>query len=163
VKIEVRHSTTQDIKAIADIYAQPSCFAGTLQLPSPSLDKWQKFLGEPQDNFYSLVAEVDGELCGQLGMEVFSNPRRKHVANIGMAVSESWQGKGVGGQLLEHALNLAERWLAVRRIELEVYTDNEAAITLYQKHGFIIEGTAKSYAFRDGQYVDVHLMAKVSA
>lgn len=95
-------------------------------------------------------------------MEVFSNPRRKHVANIGMAVSESWQGKGVGSQLLEHALNLAEKWLVVRRIELEVYTDNEAAITLYRKHGFIIEGTAKSYAFRDGQYVDVHLMAKVS-
>jgi len=161
MKVEVRHSTKQDISKIADLYAQPSCFAGTLQLPMPSLDRWQKFLGEPQDNFYSLVAVVEGELCGQLGMEVFPNPRRKHVANIGMAVSEAWQGKGIGSKLLEHALNLAENWLAIRRVELEVYTDNEAAIALYQKHGFVIEGTAKDYAFRDRRYVDVHLMAKV--
>lgn len=94
-------------------------------------------------------------------MEVFSNPRRKHVSNIGMAVSEEHQKCGVGSKLLEAMLDLAINWLAVRRVELEVYTDNEQAVELYKKFGFNIEGTALQYAFKNGVYADVHLMAKV--
>ena len=51
----------------------------------------------------------------------------------------------------------------VSRIEIEVYTENQAAIGLYEKHGFVIEGTCRNYAFRNGQYVDAHLMARVVA
>ncbi|MFS1522789.1 GNAT family N-acetyltransferase [Microbulbifer sp. 2304DJ12-6] len=159
--IEVRHSKKEDIAKIRDIYAQSSCYAGTLQLPYPSIDKWEKFLGDLPQNFYSLVAVNDGGVIGQIGMEVFSNPRRKHVSNMGMAVSEEYQNCGVGSKLLEAMLNLAINWLAVRRVELEVYTDNQQAIELYKKKGFKIEGTAHQYAFRNGEYADVHLMAKV--
>ena len=171
MSIHIRHSEQGDIPHIKAIYAQPSCYAGTLQLPFPSEQKWQTFLGNMPENFYSLVAEMEnnengghgeaGLIVGQIGMEVFSSPRRKHVANIGMAVSESHQGQGVGDALLSAMLELAGNWLAVKRVELEVYTDNPAALHLYQKHGFVIEGTAKAYAFRNGEYTDVHLMAKV--
>jgi len=44
---------------------------------------------------------------------------------------------------------------------LEVYTDNEPAIRLYKKFGFVVEGTLKQFAFRDGQFVDVHTMARL--
>ena len=161
MKTTIRHSEKSDISGIKDIYAQPSCYAGTLQLPYPSIDKWHKFLDNPPDNFHSLVAEVDGEIVGQIGIEVYTRPRRKHVANIGMGVSEAYQGKGVGSKLLQAVLDLADNWLAVTRIELEVYTDNENAIKLYKKHGFTTEGTAKNYPFRNGEYVDVFLMAKL--
>ncbi|WP_372873209.1 GNAT family N-acetyltransferase [Shewanella sp.] len=158
-RISVRHSGTQDIHAICTIYSQPSCFANTLQHPFPSLERWQKRLGDLPDNCYSLVADIDGEVVGQAGMEVFTNPRRKHVANMGMAVSEEYQGIGVGSALLAAMLELAHNWLAVKRIELEVYTDNHAAIKLYKRHGFVIEGEAIGYAFRGGEYVDAFLMA----
>ncbi|WP_445356037.1 GNAT family N-acetyltransferase [Microbulbifer sp. EKSA008] len=161
MSIEIRHSRKEDIPEIKDIYAQSSCYAGTLQVPYPSIDKWEKFLGNIPDNFYSIVAVLDGMIVGQIGMEVFSNPRRKHVSNIGMAVSEEHQKSGVGSKLLEAMLNLSINWLAVRRIELEVYTDNEQAVGLYKKYGFEVEGTAKNYAFRNGEYADVYLMAKV--
>ncbi|MCL2918982.1 GNAT family N-acetyltransferase [Shewanella litorisediminis] len=158
-RIQVRHSDAGDIGAIRAIYSQPSCFANTLQHPFPSLEKWQRRLGDLPENCYSLVAEIDGEVVGQAGMEVFVNPRRKHVANLGMAVSEDYQGIGVGSALLAAMMELAHNWLAVRRIELEVYTDNHAAIKLYKRHGFVIEGEAIGYAFRGGEYVDAFLMA----
>ncbi|MFA0813773.1 GNAT family N-acetyltransferase [Microbulbifer epialgicus] len=161
MKVEIRHSRKEDIPGIKDIYAQSSCYAGTLQLPYPSIDKWEKFLGDIPDNFYSIVAIQDERVVGQIGMEVCSNPRRKHASNIGMAVSEAHQKSGVGSRLLEAMLNLAINWLAIRRVELEVYTDNEQAVGLYKKYGFKVEGTAKNYAFRNGEYADVHLMAKV--
>jgi len=162
MSVEIRHSRKEDIPGIRDIYAQSSCYAETLQLPYPSIDKWEKFLGNIPENFYSIVAVLDGKIVGQIGMEVFTNPRRKHVSNMGMAVSEEHQQSGVGSKLLEAMLDLAFNWLAIRRVELEVYTDNEKAIGVYEKFGFKVEGTARGYAFRDGKYADVHLMAKVA-
>jgi putative acetyltransferase len=47
------------------------------------------------------------------------------------------------------------------RLELEVYTDSEAAVRLYRKFGFSIEGTLLRFAYRDGQYVDAYLMARL--
>lgn len=160
--IIVRHSEAQDIGAIRSIYAQRSNYANTLQLPYPSLELWQERLGRRHEDFYSLVA-CDGErVLGQIGVEAFANPRRRHVANIGMAVCESARRKGVGSALLEAAKDLCQRWLGVRRIELETYIDNDAALALYRKHGFVHEGIARGYALRDGVYVDVHLMALIA-
>ncbi len=155
----IRHSEPQDIAAIHKLFHQASCYGQTLQAPFPSLELWQQRLGDLPDNTHSLVAIVDDKLVAQLSIEVFTNPRRKHVANIGMAVDENFQGQGIGGILLQSAKNLAFNWLAVKRIELEVYTDNKAAIALYERHGFVQEGLAKGYAFRDGEYVDAYLMA----
>ncbi len=158
---KVRHSESKDIPAIKALYEQPSCYASTLQQPFASEQLWQDRLNRVSDHFTSLVAESHGELLGQLNIEVFKCPRRKHAANIGMAVSEAHRGQGVGRALLEAVIETVEKWQAVTRIELEVYTDNKAAIELYQECGFTIEGTAKNYAFRNGEFVDVYLMARL--
>ena len=78
-----------------------------------------------------------------------------------MAVRDDWQGKGVGTALLGAAIDLADNWLNVERIELSVYTDNVPAIALYERFGFKIEGTHHRYAFREGGYVDAHTMARL--
>ena len=49
----------------------------------------------------------------------------------------------------------------LRRIELEVFTDNEPAQRLYERSGFDIEGTLKQFAFREGEYADVYAMARL--
>jgi L-phenylalanine/L-methionine N-acetyltransferase len=80
-----------------------------------------------------------------------------------MAVRDDWQGRGVGTALMEAALDLADNWLNLTRIELNVYTDNEIGIALYERFGFEIEGTHRRYAFRNGEYVDAYSMARVRA
>lgn len=157
----VRHSAAADIEQIRQIYSEPSNFAATLQLPFPSHEKWEKYFASLSEGRFSLVACGADEVLGQLGLEVNGNPRRKHVATIGMAVRTEARRRGVGSALLAAAIELAEKWHAVRRMELEVYTDNHAAIGLYQKFGFTIEGTLRQYAFRNGELVDVHAMARI--
>lgn len=49
----------------------------------------------------------------------------------------------------------------LRRVELTVYTDNEPAIALYRKFGFVEEGTLRDYAFRDGEFADALSMARL--
>ena len=93
-------------------------------------------------------------MVGQITLQTYPHhPRRKHVGYIGMAVLEEWQGQGVGTALMEAAIDLAENWLNLTRIELEVIVDNKPAIKLYEKWGFKIEGTLVDYTFRDREYV----------
>ena len=78
-----------------------------------------------------------------------------------MAVRDDWHGKGVGSALMQATVDLADRWLNLTRLELDVFTDNEPAIRLYKKFGFTTEGTMVQFAFRGGQFVDVYLMARL--
>lgn len=159
--IEVRPTEQADIEQIRNLYAGTKAQAGTLQLPLPSLAMWQKRLTNIPSNVHSLVADLDGRIVGQLGLVIEDNPRRKHVASIGMAVHDDFQGQGVGSVILAAAIDLAENWLNISRIELTVYTDNEAGIALYKKLGFVEEGIAHQFAFRNGELVDALYMAKV--
>jgi putative acetyltransferase len=79
-----------------------------------------------------------------------------------MAVRDDRQRSGVGTALLNAAIELADGWLNYQRLELFVYTDNLAALSLYRKFGFAIEGTCRAYAFRDGHYVDAYQMARLN-
>jgi putative acetyltransferase len=78
-----------------------------------------------------------------------------------MAVRDDWQGQGVGTALMQAAIELADQWLNLTRLELQVFVDNAPAIRLYEKFGFSIEGTLVDFAFRDGQYVDTYMMARL--
>lgn len=160
-KIEIRHSYDSDVEQIRLLYAEPSNYAATLQLPFPSPAAWAKKFSPMPEGSYSLVACKGDEIVGQLGLSVESNPRRKHAGYIGMGVKSSARRIGVGSALMSAMIELAEQWLAVQRIELSVYTDNDAAIGLYKKFGFNVEGTLRQYAFRNGAFVDVHVMSRL--
>lgn len=159
--IEIRHAEPGDHEAVHRIYIQPRVVAGTLQLPFVSTEKRHRELAELQPGYYPLVAVVDGEVVGHLGLRTFPNsPRRKHVASFGMGVHDAWQGKGVGSALVAATIDFAGNWLNVTRMELSVFVDNEPAVNLYKKFGYEIEGRQRNFAFRDGAYADVYNMAK---
>jgi putative acetyltransferase len=80
-----------------------------------------------------------------------------------MAVRDDFHGRGVGTALMVALINLADNWLNLHRLELEVFVDNEPAIHLYQKFGFVIEGRLVDFAFRDGEYADVFVMGRIRA
>jgi L-phenylalanine/L-methionine N-acetyltransferase len=159
----VRHTEPGDYEALHRIFSSPRAVAGTLQMPFPSAEMWRERLSEPPEGLFSLVACVDEEVVGSLSLE--NSPTRwrmRHVATLGMAVRDDWQGKGVGTALMEAALDLADNWLNLTRVELHVYVDNAPAIALYKKFGFDIEGTHRHFAFRNGEYVEGYSMARLT-
>jgi L-phenylalanine/L-methionine N-acetyltransferase len=162
IHISIRHTEPGDYIALHQMYTQPKVIWGTLQLPFPSAELWRQRLADPLPGFFSLVACSNDAVVGQLGLNTSPNrPRRRHAGQIGMAVRDEWQGKGVGTALMQAALELADKWLNLTRLELEVYIDNAPAIRLYTKFGFVTEGTLIRYAFRDGEYVDAYMMARL--
>ena len=161
MNLVIRHSEPSDAEALHRVFTSPRAVWGTLQLPYSSVEVYRKRIAERPEGMYQLVALADGELAGAAGLHTVANMRLRHTASIGMAVRDDWQGKGVGSALMREILSLADNWLNLKRVELEVYTDNPAAIALYTKFGFEHEGTKRAFAFRDGQYVDAHMMARV--
>ena len=161
--ITIRRAEPEDYAAVQAIYAMPKAQAGTLQLPFPSLDLWRQRMQAVDPNAHLLLACAGERVVGQLGLYASSHPRRRHVGELGLGVRDDWQGRGVGGALLAAAIDLADCWLQLRRLELQVYADNAAGIALYARHGFVEEGRHRDFAFRDGRYVDAITMARVRA
>jgi L-phenylalanine/L-methionine N-acetyltransferase len=162
MKITIRAAEPADYEAYREITSQPEAIRGTMQLPFPSAAMWKRRLEEIKEGTHLLVAEVDGKAIGNLGLQPGGTAaRRRHAGSIGIIVHDAYHGKGVGTALMAAALNLADNWLQYSRVELTVFSDNEAAIALYKKFGFEIEGTFKQYAFRDGVLADVYAMARL--
>jgi len=156
----IRRQEPEDATAMYEVYSQTNVVWGTTMLPHPSLSLWKNAAQEPRGTT-RLVACVDGQAIGNIALMTAQSPRRRHSAEVAMAVHDAWQGKGIGYALLSEVLELADKWMDLQRVELEVYKDNERGLRLYKRCGFEIEGTFKNYAFRDGQYVDVYAMARL--
>ncbi|MFH4677586.1 GNAT family N-acetyltransferase [Vibrio diabolicus] len=161
MEIIVRPTTVEDAAALVEIYSQPKAQRETLQLPKPSLAMWVERLSNMPAGVYSYVAEIDGKVVGNIGFHHSQRPRTMHTASFGIGVHDSFHGLGIGSKLIETVTELADNWLNVRRIQIEVNADNDAAIGLYKKHGFKIEGEAIDGSFRDGEFINTYYMARI--
>ena len=159
--IQIRAAEPRDVEAIAEIWNCPGVIAGTLQLPFRSNEERRERLAQRLRDVHVLVAEVEGRVVGTADLHVETTPRRRHCGSIGMAVHDDYQGCGVGSAVMAALIDLADNWLGLHRIELTVYVDNAPAIHLYEKFGFVIEGTGRDFALRGGAYVDAHTMARL--
>ena len=154
----IRASEPEDIPALTEVFNQPRVLWGTMQLPFTSVaQRSRKYENRPDTH---LVAVIDGKVIGTLGL-VLQQGRRAHAATLGMAVHDAYAGRGAGTALMAAAVEQADRWLGLKRIELSVWTDNARAIALYEQFGFEREGLFRGYAFRDGAYVDAVSMARL--
>lgn len=171
--LQIRKTEPSDAKAIRDLFVPKSVYKQTLQLPYPALDMWAQRLSNIPNHVHSYVAVINDEnsednnaqnnehIVGNLALMLSTQDRQRHSASLGMAVKEGFQGQGIGSALMSTAIDLADNWLNLHRLELTVYTDNEPAIGLYKKFGFEIEGEARDFAFRDGAYVNAYYMARI--
>lgn len=161
-EISVRAAEPGDYEAFQRMMSDPEGYGSTLQLPFTAVETWRKRLADKPEHLHSLVACVpEAGVVGSLAVEPNQRYRRRHVGVIGMSVHRHWRGRGVGAALMAAAVHLADNWLGLTRLELTVFADNAAAIALYRKFGFVVEGTMRAYALRDGRYVDSHAMARL--
>jgi putative acetyltransferase len=160
--LKMRRAEADDFEQVYEMFASAKVYAGTLQLPYPSREYWRRRLTENVDSVYYIVAIIDDRIVGMVSVATYPNrPRRRHAGAIGISVHADWQGKGLGKELMRAIVDFADNWLNLTRLELEVYADNEAAIRLYERFGFEVEGTLRQHAYRDGRYVDSIVMGRL--
>ncbi|MBE9076658.1 GNAT family N-acetyltransferase [Romeria aff. gracilis LEGE 07310] len=162
VTVTIRAIEVNDWEGLAALQQFPKVRRGTLQMPYQSPAVIRRRLENQPENIYQLAAiEPESEqLVGTISLHQQTRGRQ-HVGCIGMAVRDDFHGQGIGSELLKEVVEIADGWLNLKRLELTVYVDNAPAIHLYQKFGFLIEGTLKKYAFREGRFVDAFTMARI--
>lgn len=160
--VVVRPPRLEDAVDLWELGRQPRVMWGTLQMPTTTLEQRRHRLEQSLDdpNRYSYVAEVDGRVVGNVGLEVLRG-RRRHIGSIAMAVHDAYQGRGVGTALMAATMDLADNWLGLRRVELQVHVDNEPALALYRHFGFEVEGRQRESVFRQGVYCDTYIMGRL--
>ena len=105
------------------------------------------------------VVEIEGKVIGSYRL-IPKRDRQAHTIYLGgFVVASSIKGRGIGAKILRHVAQVAGNE-GKTRIELTVDTENEPAISLYQKIGFVIEGRIRNSYRRlpENRYFDEFLM-----
>jgi len=158
--VQIRRSRLTDAESLCDTInsvAREKWSLATADGFTPEQTRaFLKFVTE--HSLSQVVAVANGLVVGWCDV-VPKGPRGfAHVGALGMGVRREWRRHGVGRRLLEECLPLA-RSAGLEKIELEVFTDNEGAIHLYESLGFVREGVKSRARKLEGRYQDVLLMA----
>ncbi len=96
-------------------------------------ETWLRALARAErDQAVPVVAAVTGQPVGHAQLIFYP-----HVAEIAdVAVAPDWRGRGFGRALVEVLLAIG-RHLSLERVEIGVMADNEPALTLYRRLGFV--------------------------
>lgn len=107
-----------------------------------------------RNNAINLVAELNGEIVGNLKFSGGTKARIAHTGEFGITVLKNYGGNGIGTKLLSTFIEWSKSSEVIRKINLRVRTDNIKAIHLYNKFGFVKEGIIKRDFLIDGVFYD---------
>ena len=93
-------------------------------------------------------------------IELFDLDATNGSAGLGIVIGDPDDtGQGHGSDALRALLDFGFGELRLERIWLDVYDYNERARRVYQRVGFVHEGTLRHALYRAGAHHDVHRMA----
>lgn len=106
----------------------------------------------------ALVAEADGEVIGNVLVSVDRGRATEHIGVLSICVAAGWRDVGIGSELVSGAQVWA-RERGLRKVSLGVFPDNDRAIAVYEKLGFVREGVRRMQYRSGDDYRDEVLMA----
>ena len=138
-------------------YSDENCFTASQEAD---------FLQRKTDstNTVEIIAIVDGVVAGTAGIDALGmRDKIKHRAVFGIAITKEFWGLGIGKYLMEACIECA-REAGYLQLELEVVAENERAVEMYRRAGFIEYGrNPKAFRLRTGEYqelIDMRLELK---
>jgi RimJ/RimL family protein N-acetyltransferase len=126
---------------------------------APPLESTREFvLNNIKQGIPQVVALDNRRVIGWCDIIPHPQPATRHVGRLGMGLKNDYRHKGIGTLLMQEALSRAKQY-GLERIELEVFESNEAAIKLYKKFHFKLEGKRTAAVKIDGAYINCLMMS----
>lgn len=162
-KVIIRYPTMDDLKEMTRYINTLSTEDTFIRFSGEqmSLDDERKFLEtalkeiENKDMIY-LCCFIRNTMVASAGIErnKVNKKRSLHIGTFGISVAQEHRGEGIGYTLMETILEEAKKLEWLRIVELDVFGNNEAAVSLYKKFGFKEAGRIPGYYLHRGVYVD---------
>lgn len=128
-----------------------------------TLKKLKEFLTNVErDNiyFWAIIRKDNLQHIGNIKIDPINESHKTGEYGILIGDKASW-GHGYGSEASLKILDYCfSEKLNLRKVTLGVVSDNKAALSLYQKLGFVQEGLYKKHVFHDNKWCDVVRMAK---
>jgi len=106
-----------------------------------------------------LLAFIGDILVGTAGIDrIGTKYKIKHRCEYGISIAKAFWGLGIGGFLTQACIECAKK-AEFKQIELDVVAENEKAISLYKKYGFVEYGrNPKAFNSKYTGYQELVLM-----
>ena len=159
----LRPARPTDSRGLARLFADVRREGRWLVTPPSAVSQPSEafFIGEMirGDEGMTLIAEADGETVGNVLVSIERNVVSSHVGTLSIVVAEGWRDVGIGSAMVR----AAQEWAAAHgllKVALAVFPDNERAIAVYERAGFVREGLRRhQYRGDGGELRDELLMA----
>ena len=158
--LELRELARGDLAAVKAWRADRdtvACLGAPFRYIGPEVDEaWFDSYMRGRANCVRCVVVDADDPAIPLGLATLASINWVHrTCTFHIQVSPEARGHGVGGFALDGMLRHAFRDLGLNRVELDVLETNVRARRMYERAGFMVEGTRRQAAFKDGAYVDM--------
>jgi len=165
MKIEIIKTTLKEIEVVHrymnEIFAL-ELVGLSIRPKGITLEETKKYLPEQSNSQEKLcaLAFVRNKVVGQIAFSRYEKFEYRHGGSFGMSVVPEFWRRGIGTLLITYL----EEWIIINgllKIDLNVWSNNLAAIKMYEKLGYTHEGCRKSSIIRNGKEIDLILMGKL--
>jgi RimJ/RimL family protein N-acetyltransferase len=111
----------------------------------------------PAEYLFGIRTHEGDKLVGFIDLEGAMFPHREAFVGIGLGERAMW-GKGYGTDAMQVILRYAFQELNLRRVSLDTFAYNPRAVRSYEKAGFVHEGRARGFLYRERQRWDMLYM-----
>ncbi len=164
IEFSIREATADDAAELLNYLKQIGSETHNLTFGSEgvpfSVEEERRFLESMQTAVRSrmyLAFSSEGEIIGNATFQGFERKRMRHRSNIAISVKKKYWGLGIGSGLMKHMIDFAKS-IDVEVITLEVLSENQRAISLYEKFNFIKFGTLENFFKLDDKYYAADFM-----
>ncbi|MBO4694027.1 MAG: GNAT family N-acetyltransferase [Clostridia bacterium] len=161
----IRNGTEDDAKAVLDIFKKTHkqtdfllSYHDEIKFTEEDEHKYLKEKAESEKEI-ELLAIIENNVVGSAGIEIIGKQfKLSHRAEFGISVDKAYWGFGIGSALTAACIDCAKK-AGYSQLELNVVSENEAAVNLYKKFGFIEFGrNPKGFKTRTSGYQEVVYM-----
>jgi RimJ/RimL family protein N-acetyltransferase len=127
----------------------------------PDADYWFSMVSSPCSSIL-LAIEVAGEDVGGIGV-ISGEGIHEYTGHLGYWLGESLWGRGIATASVRSLTDYSLSKTKFVRLEAPVFAWNPASMRVLDKVGFKKEGVLEKSGFKDGQFIDIAMYAKVKS
>jgi RimJ/RimL family protein N-acetyltransferase len=149
-----------DASGLAGLDPETLRLTGSQGTPSlAALQEWYRSRAEHQDRLdLSIIEKATGEWAGEVVLNDL-NPENRSCGFRILLAGPHYFDRGLGSEATLLILRYAFETVGIHRIELDVYAFNPRARHVYERIGFLHEGTKRQALLWGRDWVDAHVMA----
>lgn len=157
----MRQARPSDAHAVAQLLRQAAQTGFALQ-SAEEIDEVEIARDLAEGLGLRIVTERGDQLSGYLTIVPGHTRVLSRTGDLQLIVDQQMRGKGIGAELMRHAIAWADGG-ALDRIEIFVRATNTRALSLYERFGFVQEGVLRRRIRRDaGVRIDDVILARLS-